>query len=732
MRQTSVKKDCIITFGISFVLFVYEVFLSRFFSAILAYNFVFIAISLATLGAGFGGYVAYRSALTIYRARYLWLGMFALVMLSAVFMMYIIPFRGMWFYAVTAFPPFLIGGALIAAILQAHHRQLHVIYFSDLVGAGLGAVCSVWFMNILDPVQTIFILGTVALFISFVLIAKHSTLRLKITYTLVLLIAIYNIIEPFSKEMFFRAFTTSPNHVFNNKSDVKPVFSEWNSLAKTDVYDAGDGELLYITIDGGAVSPISKYTGNLKQVDYLTRTTSYLAFQDILKERALIIGAGGGQEVLTAQIAGFKQIDAVDINEGSFKAVQKMSRFSGDVFNQPGVSAFVSDGRTFIRQTKNQYDIIYLSLVKKESENGLGIALTENYLFTQEAIEEYINKLKPGGRLAFLLHDEVEMLKVENAAEKALQSQGVHESQIHEHIAVIGTYQHLGHVVWGMNKTVITRPLLIISQNPFTGQDARQLKTEAENIQQIPLHVPLIADRLSAIKDSLNKENLDLLSNRDDKPFFYQKTKGVPNSLLWLLAIVFTISLLFVRKKRLPYGNIAYISGIGIGFMIIETTLIQRLILPLGHPTYAFVLVLSVLLVSGGIGSMFSSHWSSNRSTRFSPLLWVAVLTIGLNLLISWYQEEMIYLPLLYRLILGAIVLIPLGFFMGMPFPFGLSLLSERQVSISWAINGLMTIAGSLLAVLISINLGFTVALVIGASLYGLLYLFQPRLSMQG
>lgn len=195
MRQSSVKRDSIITFGISFVLFVYEVFLSRFFSAILAYNFVFIAISLATLGAGFGGYVAYRSGVAIYRACYLWLGMFAFAMLSAVFMMYILPFRGMWFYTVAAFPPFLIGGALIAAILQANYRQLHVVYFSDLVGAGLGAVCSVWFMNILDPVQTIFLLGTVVLLISFVLIVKHSSLRLKIIYILVLIIAIYNIIE---------------------------------------------------------------------------------------------------------------------------------------------------------------------------------------------------------------------------------------------------------------------------------------------------------------------------------------------------------------------------------------------------------------------------------------------------------------------------------------------------------------------------------------------------------
>lgn len=159
------------------------------------------------------------------------------------------------------------------------------------------------------------------------------------------------------------------------KKDTHIVYSDWNSFSRTDVYDAGDGQLLYITIDGGAVSPISKYTGDLQQVDYLRWTTSFLAFQDVTKERVLIIGAGGGQEVLTAKMAGFEQIEAVDINPGSFRAVEAMSSFSGNVFKQPGVREIVSDGRNYIRQTQNQYDLIYLSLVKKGVRKRFGYDL---------------------------------------------------------------------------------------------------------------------------------------------------------------------------------------------------------------------------------------------------------------------------------------------------------------------------------------------------------------------
>lgn len=501
------QKDIVITFCTAFVLLVYEVFLSRFFSAVLDNNFVFLAISLATLGTGFGGYIATRSAGRVYRSRLIGLSIFAFVLLITVFLMHTIPFRGIWFYAVTAFLPFFVGGTILAAIIQAHRQHIHAVYFSDLIGAGLGAISSIGLMNVMDPVRTIYWLGTMVLLMSSLWLMDQLRLPLKITCILVILTSAYTFVEPFSKESLFHAFTTSPNHIFKNNKDVKSVYSEWNSMAKTDVYDAGDGQLLYITIDGGAVSPISKYNGNLKQVDYLTRTTGYLAFQDIPKERALIIGAGGGQEVLTAQMAGFKQIDAVDINDDSFKAVHKMSKFSGDVFQQQGVSAIVSDGRSFIRQTKHRYNIIYLSLVKKKSDNnGLGVSLTENYLFTQEAIREYMQKLKFGGRLAFLLHDENELLKVENAAEKVLQAQGVPLDQINDHMAVIGTYQHLGHVVWGMNKTAITRPLLVISPEPFTLSAAQQLKSEAESIQQIPIHVPFIADHITGVRDSLKKK----------------------------------------------------------------------------------------------------------------------------------------------------------------------------------------------------------------------------------
>lgn len=128
---------------------------------------------------------------------------------------------------------------------------------------------------------------------------------------------------------------------------------------------------------------------------------------------------------------------------------------------------------------------------------------------------------------------------------------------------------------------------------------------------------------------------------------------------------------------------------------------------------------------------MFSEKWSAKHTKRYVPLLWVAILSLGVNYGITWYSEQSFYLPLVYRLIAVVLLLIPLGFFMGMPFPFGLTRISKGKTAISWAINGIMTVVGSLISVISSLTFGFTATMIIGAAIYGILYLLQPKLIIQ-
>ncbi|MBN2981777.1 class I SAM-dependent methyltransferase [Cohnella algarum] len=650
-------------------------------------------------------------------------------MMVSVVIMYVLSYQGIWFYTSISLFPFVAGGLLLASITQEQGDRIRTIYFADLAGAGAGAAASIPLMNMMGPVETLSLISALLFFISFVL-ALHTIRRpYQAMAWIVMVLLVYNAVRPFAEWIPFRAYMTSPSNIMASESGAKLVFTQWDAYSRTDVYDAGDGELLYITLDGGAVSPISKYAGDLKQVDYLRSTTGFLAFQGIGKERALIIGACGGQDALAAQIAGFRQIEAVDINSGSFNAVRKLAAFSGNPFAAPQIKPVIADGRSYIRQTENQYDLIFLSLVKKASENGMALALMENYLFTQEAIGEYLSKLKPGGRLAFLLHEENELAKVVTATERVLEESGVAETEWSRRMAVIGTYQHLGHPVWGMGGSRITRPLLLIGKEPLSVQSARELTVAARNMGQIPIHVPYVYDNYTYLMKEVIQSEDGLSSNRDDKPFFYNRSDSAPLSLIWSLIVVLAITLLLVRTTRYPYGRAVYFSGIAIGFMALETTLVQRLVLPLAHPALSFVVVLGTLLTAGGIGSLLSLKWQEGRhDKRFAPLLWTAVYGIVANIAMTAWSDDVLHLALIYKILMAMLLLIPLGFFMGMAFPYGISRSSERHRALGWAINGIMTAAGSLISVILSLTFGFAVTMAAGAAIYGALYFLQPAL----
>jgi hypothetical protein len=723
------SSDVLITFFVAFCLIAFEIFLSRLFTVILDYNFVFLIVSLATLGIGLGGYIAYRWFDRYRTVRHTVTGLFALSMVLVVTVIYMLSYKGVIFYSVVSIIPFLLGGSVLAGIMQSQHRDIHLVYFADLLGAGLGAICVIFLMNVLGPIQTVGLLSFIMFLIHTAIIFKPAARLRNVTTGILLGALLFNLYQPFVNYTVFKAYETSPYNMFHAEKDAEIVYTNWDAFSRTDVYDAGD-ELFYMTIDGGAVSPISKFSGNLYDVSYLNSTTSSLAFHQKPSNKTLIIGVGGGQEVLTARMAGFYNIEAVDINESSFEAVHALSDATWDIFNREGVTAVASDGRNYIRETKDSYDLIYLSLVMKKSENGLGLALTENFIYTQEAIEEYMNKLTPDGRLAFLLHDETELNKILHAAKKYYQKKGVSEAGVKNFVAVIGTYQHLGHVVSGMGGSQITRPLIIMRNQPFDKETSQILLTDSKQIQQIPLHIPYVYDQYEALNDQLEKLGVNLEANRDDRPFFYNPSGQIPTTL-WIALLVTCFAALFILgRKGFTLGQGVYFSGIAVGFMLIEITFIQKMILLLGHPTLSFVTVLGVLLVAGGIGSYYSKKWSSRSLARFPPLLLAGIFAVLASFALGWYYDLSLELSLPFRWIGSILLLLPVGFFMGMPFPFGLSRLHKHQIALSWGYNGIMTVAGSLLAAMLSLTFGFTMTITAGAIIYVLLFVLQPLLRL--
>lgn len=728
--KTIFKRDLVVTFMFAFSMIVYEIFLTRLFAVILDYNYVFLVISLATLGIGIGGYLAYQFPF-LYRKiyRFALYGQ-AIILFGTTAFIYLLPFQGIVVYSIITTIPFLFIGYVLASLFERWHDTIHIIYFTDLVGAGLGAVLAILLMNQLSPIYMISSLTLVMFLIGYVGTFRQIKKIGKVTTTILLGFLIVNMFQPFLTTERFLSYQTSPHTTFSDQEgDI--VYSEWDAFSRTDVYDAKDGDFLYMTIDGGAVSPISRFDGEWQTVDYLKHNTSDLAFRSpSVKDRALIIGSGGGQEVLAAEMAGFSQIEALDINRGSFNAVGSLRSFAGGVFEREGVETIVADGRNYVRETTNTYDLIYLSLVTKQSDSGLGLALTENFIYTDEALHDYFRKLKHDGQLAFLLHDEKELAKIMNSAKSYYREKGVALGDIKNYMAIVGSYHIFGHTVAKPNS--IERPLVLLKNVPFNGEEANALLEAIASMAQIPLHIPYQFDQYEALNKEFEAYAMPLNANRDAQPYFFHKNEGIP-SFLWIGFVVISLVgmiVSFLYRKQLPIRKMIYFSGIGVGFMLIEITLIQYLTLLLGHPTLAFVVVLGTLLMSGGIGSMCSTRWKKRDSSRFYPLLLVAVLTSIVYLSVNLYYQTDIVMASLQRIMLVITLLFPLGFFIGMPFPYGVSRLKRQQTSISWGINGLMTVVGSLLAAILSLTFGMHITVFVGILIYFLLFALQPVLRM--
>ncbi|WP_407270634.1 spermine synthase [Radiobacillus sp. PE A8.2] len=717
--------DLISVWELSMFIIVYEIFLSRFFSVLLDYNYVFIVVSMVTLGLGVGGYIAHKREWFLTNYRQTIIVLFPCLMLGLVTMVYLMSYTNVVVYFLLLTIPFIIGGGLLANYFQTWQKHPGKLYFVDLIGAGFGVVVTLWLMDVTDPFRTIAVISLLVIVTQLPIIIIQKQKVVLFTCSVIIFLLAINLFNPIWTTDRFQVYKTSPYTSFSNEK-AEIIASSWDALSRTDIYDAEDNDFLYITIDGGAVSSISKFNGDFTEVDYLKQQTSYLAFSGKERGKALIIGAGGGQDILSAKMAGYEKVEAVDINESSFTLLNKLSAFSGDVLNLPGVKPIVADGRNYARETTSQYDLIYLSLVTKKAENGLGMGLSENYIYTQEAILDYLDILSPNGKLAFLLHDEAELAKIIHSLGQAFSKQGLDKQDIAQRIAIVGTNHVFGYPVGG-NK--LSRPLVLVQKTPFDKEDSQKLHKQVLETAQNPVHIPNELDRYSALKDYLTLLDLDLEANRDGRPFFYYKDSGIPKELiLSLLSVLLLIGLLtWWKRKEVPFSTYIYMAGIGIGFIMIEVTLIQQLILPLGHPTLSFAIVLGVLLPAGGIGSFCYKRWDNGTAKKFHPLIWVFVSTLVVSSLITLYYMGDIHFPLTYRVVLIILILFPLSFFMGMPFPFLLGRMNKDIVPLAWGINGLWTVIGSLLASILSLQFGFQPTLLIGGFIYLFLYFVPLR-----
>lgn len=734
---------------VSISLFIYQVILNRIYSALFWYHYTFLITSFAILGLGIGGIIAYNQSQkngdfkthSLYKV-------ILLLSISYIFslgIIYLLPFQNnILIYLILATLPFIIGGYFLSTVFEEFGAISNKLYFADLIGSALGSIAVLFSLNNIGIYRSVILICIISIIASLLLNAKFKNkMLLGIGILTLFLIELFLPNKyVYSIEQNFIGFITNKTKtlgsIAKSNQKAKIVYTKWNAFSRTDVVKIeGNNSEMIVTIDGTANAPMYRFDGKKSSLSKYKDDIEYLPFSFGNNHKALIIGPGGGRDILYALAGNSKKITGVEINTSSIDAVKHFKEFNGDIYNRPEVKIYGEDGRNFVRKSKENYDVVFLSLVMTNASQNIGYALSENYLFTVEALKDYIKHLTNNGKIAFLAHDEEDMSKLIATIFRALNKNGIAIREVPKYMAIFTKEVELMH-----GNEHIHYPLIIVKNTPFSQLESKKLKETADKGKIIPLYIPYVNDNGPLYH--INKGHLSLIQFEeafsfsvtpatDDKPYFYDFSKGIsPVLIIIFLLVILGSVILFtpIISQENIFKPSLYFGGLGIGYMLIEIPLIQKFILYLGHPVIAFNYILAGLLIGSGIGAYFSSAKVFNNLSKkiYLPAFLVMVINIALASFLNLIFKITSDFSLVSKILISAILVMIQGFFMGMPFPKGIKMLSENKkknyvIPVMWGLNGVMSVVGSVLSIMLSMEFGFTIAMLAGALLYGLISL---------
>jgi spermidine synthase len=676
--------------------------------------------------------------------------------------------------------PFFCSGLAISLLLTRGDREVNRLYAADLLGAGLGcaAICIV--MPVFGGSGTVVV---TAMFGVLAALVFNSFRPSKLTW-FGGVAAVGMLVLAFVAERALPVSVAPEKHHPLQPAGQLPLYSKWNSFSRIDVYnepaapkEGRPGPGFSIIIDAGAAgTAIPDLTSGTRY--YLAHTAEYqpagLAYIGREHPKVLIIGSGAGREVLEALYFGASSITAVEINPIINDIVTKrMGEHWGGLFEQPEVRLATEDGRSFVRRSKEKYDaIIAVNTMSDAALTSGALGLSDSYVMTREAFEDYWNHLTPNGRLVVTGYQIPKLLATTREVFDRL---GLGSPADHV-FAFRGKVAPYGHTQFVRGLVLQKSPLQpeevdIMADRLGIGRHEQGDDTGQPAIYYSPFESPrsryqtLLADLLRSpdLEGIYASTTASIQPATDDQPFFNQNVrwsslrpgvfrsvlgagqKGDPDAepvaavtlvVLLIQAIVVAgvmILLPLVRFHRQGlrvsgrWAYLTYFAGLGLGFILIEIVLLQRLSLFLGQPIYTFSVVLASLLISTGVGSHLANRI---ENVSHDTLSWFLLSVVGAILLTLFLTPAVLSLTLGFALPLrvasAVLLVVPLGVLLGVPFATGLRVLGKEAsclVPWAWAVNGFFTVIGSVGAMILGMALGFTVVLIIAAACYGVAFI---------
>ncbi len=774
-------------------LMVTELVLTRVFSVIVWYHFAFFAISVALFGGGVAALVVHSTDARLRRGSLeaqLATACLALALSVVVVAAALLNSTPDWFTPGSAFTrmtaklgllfsltalPFFLGGFALSLVLTRHARFANVLYGWDLAGAGLACLGVVPLLALLGGPRALLVAPVLATIAAGCFAWSTSARLARVTAASVVaavgLVALAPVTGAFEVK-FARGVRLA---------DVSPEFNRWNSFSMVTVspvnvfagwgisprYAGGFPEQKSLVIDMNALTPLTRFSGDLEAVRYALFDLSAIVYRvKPAPERVCIIGAGGGKDVLAALASKAGHVHAIEINPLIVEAVMRGTHreYTGRLYERPDVTAIAEDGRSFVRRTSERFDVVLLSMVDTSAATAAGAyALTENSLYTVEAFEDFLDALAPGGALSVssVSMDSLSTgARLASIAREALVRRGIDPTTS---VFIVSTpWLHLPNAVL---YDVVVKP------DGFSPAERATLRTATEDLGFALVHPGAGTQReedrwIEAILRSRDEQTLrslrrgfrhDVSPTTDDRPFFFYQDRLEWSSVagdenlfgngLAILVRVVTIAVImvalfllfpifvgrrgFASGRGSPWVDAAYVLGLGLGFMFIEIALIQRLALYLGNPVLSLAVVLFVLLVTGGIGSTRFAAGDPAALARRIPVVVSAV--VGYAALLAFVLppilDATVALGEVWRAAVAVLVLAPLGAGLGAPLPAALRAVGRRageRVAWLWAVNGATSVLAAILATLTSLHFGITTTLWVGAVAYALVLLLAP------
>jgi spermidine synthase len=536
-------------------------------------------------------------------------------------------------------------------------------------------------------------------------------------------------------------------------------------------------EQLAVFTDGSGMSAITRFDGDLERIRYLDGQTAALPFHLCARPRVLVLGAGGGADVLLARLFTAPSIDAVELNPQMVELMRgEFAAFSGDLYRAPTVHVHIADARAFVNASNDLYDIVQISLLDSFAAAAGGLhGLGESTLYTVEAFRGLLDRLAPDGLLAVTRWVTVpprDPLKLFATAVEAVRERGIEDPG--ERLAWIRGWRTTTLLVKNGRFTAdeITAIRAFSRDRAFDLAWLPRIRADEPNRYNLldrPWFYEGAAALLGPDADAfLENYKFDIAPATDDRPYFFHTLKtatlvellrmpertgfnlvewGYPVLLVTLAqaiiasVVLILLPLLMLRRDPgrpraaggLRARVVLYFAALGLGFLFVEITFIQRFQLFLGHPVYAVSVVLCAFLVFAGLGAgatrALADRLGGERRATTVAIVGIAALALLELVVLDRAFATLVTLPLTAKLAVSVLVIAPLAFCMGMPFPLGLARLQAdepRFIPWAWGINGCASVISAVLASLLALQLGFSRVLLAAVVLYGLAALAFP------